>query len=618
MNSIPILDRELRVAARKRSTFWLRVAAAGTALIIGTACLLLELVQGSGTSQFGSALFSILIWLAFGAALLSGLFFTADCLSEEKRQGTLGLLFLAELRGSDVVTGKMVASSLRMFYALLSILPILGITQLMGGVTGAQFWKCVLGLGNALFFSLAAGMCVSALSRDSQKALAGSALVLLLATLGGPAADSIVAAIRRSPFQTWWTLSSPGYVLTEANAWGMSVFWKALVVNQLLAWLMFAMACVLASRTWQEKRRAGSGNARGWIFAWKYGGLRRRARLRRSLLDRQPVAWLAARERWQATGLWTIALLATGGLATALIAEVPRETWMVWMYLGGLLTFLLYLWAASQACRFHVEAQRSGLLELLLVSPLSATQVVRGQWLAVRRMFGLPILLLLLVHLTGTSLSQISLHRLMSAAGAMTTTVATNQSGTVTSQTVVITTTGAATSRVRTTPAAAPITTPAQPGSARKEAAMVIVSTVASGLGTIGNLLAIYWFGMWMGITSRNASMATLKTFAFVQIVPALVISFGTGMVMAIVMAGYFARAGKAPASWIMWWPLVSATVSAAAALAKDMGFILWSRNKLHTSFRDQATRSVRPMERTPTPILSSSPSLPPVIPAGT
>ena len=31
---------------------------------------------------------------------------TADCLSEEKREGTLGLLFLTDLRGYDIVVSS--------------------------------------------------------------------------------------------------------------------------------------------------------------------------------------------------------------------------------------------------------------------------------------------------------------------------------------------------------------------------------------------------------------------------------------------------------------------------------------------------------------------------------
>src|SRR5205814_5023244 len=138
--------------------------------------------------------------LCVATALSAGLFFTSDCLSEEKREGTLGFLFLTDLRGYDVAGGKLLATSLRGFYGLLAILPILAVTLLMGGVTGAQFWKTSLALANALFCSLAAGLFVSAISRDSQKALGATLFLLLLFTFGGPLGDAILGRITRRGF----------------------------------------------------------------------------------------------------------------------------------------------------------------------------------------------------------------------------------------------------------------------------------------------------------------------------------------------------------------------------------------------------------------------------------
>src|SRR5258706_11028803 len=148
MTFLPIVDRELRVAARKRSTFWVRVAAAMVALVIAVGFLLMTEISffRSGPSSLGRGLFAVLTWLSLAAALSAGLFFTFDFLSEEKREGTLGFLFLTDLRGYDVVLGKLMATSLRGFYALLAFLPILAITQMMGGVTGAQYWKSTLAL----------------------------------------------------------------------------------------------------------------------------------------------------------------------------------------------------------------------------------------------------------------------------------------------------------------------------------------------------------------------------------------------------------------------------------------------------------------------------------------
>jgi hypothetical protein len=82
--------------------------------------------------------------LAFIWCLFEGPRNTADALSEEKREGTLGLLFLTDLKGYDVVLGKLLATSLTSFYGVLAIVPPLSIPLLLGGVTvgssGAWRW----------------------------------------------------------------------------------------------------------------------------------------------------------------------------------------------------------------------------------------------------------------------------------------------------------------------------------------------------------------------------------------------------------------------------------------------------------------------------------------------
>src|SRR5437773_146583 len=212
MTVLPVVARELRIAARKRSNFWLRVAAALAAMILGSGFMAFSTVRGVGAATLGGVLFGVLTWLALAAALSAGLFFTSDCLSEEKREGTIGFLFLTDLRGYDVVFGKLLATSLRGFYSLLAVLLILAVTLLMGGVTGAEFWKTALALVNALFLSLAAGLFVSAISRDSQKALAATLFLLALLVAGGPVSDAIFAAINHHSFNPLLSLSSPGYL----------------------------------------------------------------------------------------------------------------------------------------------------------------------------------------------------------------------------------------------------------------------------------------------------------------------------------------------------------------------------------------------------------------------
>src|SRR5207249_7362657 len=118
-------------------------------------------------------------------ALVAGRRFTADCLSSEKREGTLGLLFLTDLRGYDVVFGKLAATSLSGFFGLLALVPVLALPMMMGGVSWQEVWRIVLVLVNTFWFSLAVGIFVSALARDARKAF-GANFSLLLLIIAGP------------------------------------------------------------------------------------------------------------------------------------------------------------------------------------------------------------------------------------------------------------------------------------------------------------------------------------------------------------------------------------------------------------------------------------------------
>ena len=575
MTFLPIIDRELRVAARKRSTFWLRVAAAVVAMVIGGGVLVLAQVGAFATMTLGGVLFGILTWLALGVALATGLFFTSDCLSEEKRESTLGFLFLTDLRGYDVTGGKLLATSLRGVFALLAVFPILAVTLLMGGVTGVQFWQTTLALINALVCSLAAGMFVSAISRDPQRALAGTLFLLLLWTAGGPLTDGILSLVKGRHFGPVFSLSSPFYVFRSVSG-GHTPFWKALLVTQGVGWLLFALASLLVPRTWQEKAARAPASMSAWAYAFRYGSAGRRAALRLKLIGRNPVLWLACRERWQSFGVWAMALLVAGVFVALLAADLPSAGWMVWSSASWMFIWLLYLWSASQACRFFIEARRSGLIELLLAAPVSVGEIVQGQWRALLRTFGVPVVLLLTVQLAGAAFATSATWRQM------------------------------ATQISRGMPALA----------------TTLLSSGASVVMIAANLIAISWFGMWMGMTSKSINLATLKTLLFVQVIPGLAIAFASAMAIPLLLMPMLLKGGFSsnPSSWVAskmmnWFPLLSVALTTVLSIGKDIGFIVWARRTLYSSFREQAMQTLGPFRYVAPPVVPPPVAPPPVIP---
>ena len=163
MTLLPIVVRELRVAARRKSTYSARFGTAFAAALGGAGMMfvLSKIPLGPG---IGWTVFQGLAWVGFFHCLILSAN-TADCISEEKREGTLGLLFLTDLSGWDVALGKLCANSLKSFYAVLGAFPVVAIVLTLGGVSLGQFCKVALALLNVFFFAHATGLLASVLSR---------------------------------------------------------------------------------------------------------------------------------------------------------------------------------------------------------------------------------------------------------------------------------------------------------------------------------------------------------------------------------------------------------------------------------------------------------------------
>ena len=589
MTFLPVVERELRVASRKRSTFRVRLYAALAALIIGIGFYAIAtLTPAFGMFSLGKGLFTTLTWLNLAVALCAGLFFTSDCLSEEKREGTIGFLFLTDLRGHDVVLGKLLATSLKGASALLAVFPILAITLLLGGVTGVEFWKAVLALVNALIVSLAAGLFISAISRDSQKALMGTLLLLLLIVGAGPLADSAISSALSRNFTPQLSLASPGYLFMVSTSW-KTLFWSSLLCNQLVAWTLMGLACVLLPRSWQDKVTKQSKASSNRSFAWKFGGAKARAALRRKLIDPNPVLWIACRERWQSATLWLLSLLVMAGTFLVWVLGEGPSAWHAWAFFGGIFTLIMYLGMASNACRFFVEGRRSGLFELLLSTPLTAQQIVQGQWRGLLRNFGQPLLLWLVMLLAGTFLQQRTTVVQMATATPTPPAASTTNTVTVTRSSRVSMRSGFLTT----------ISGIANTGERNViEFLLPAIMALAATLTVLGNLTALSWFGMWAGLNSKSANVATLKTLAFVQVIPWFGIAIASSMIFIPLMV-WPALSNKLFGGGTLayiWYPLITTVFATVLALGKDTLFILWARKKLRLKFRECVLPTVTSM----------------------
>ncbi|MDB6019480.1 MAG: type transporter [Pedosphaera sp.] len=394
---LPIVDRELRVAARRAGTYWMRFGAALIVLVIWV--VLLFYSRQASTLQMGQHLLNALGILALGFSMLAGVFLTSDCLSEEKREGTLGLLYLTDLKSYDIVFGKFVATSLHACFGLLAIFPILGLTLLLGGVTGQEFARLLLVFVMTLFFSLSLGMFVSAVNHEAKQAIMHTFLAVLMLAGACPALWWLQTLLLKTNALDFLLWPSPGYAYMNGfDSWyrfglGSADYWHSLETLFFMGLICIIAANIVLPRSWQEGNP--SRLAQAWhrwraFFFWTDASPRKARHL--PFLAGNPFYWLTVRDSSPRRMARKALLILTPIWLLAIIISVTKTSrnepaFITAMFVAFGLHLIIKTLVIIEASRRMSEDRQSGALELLLVTPLSVQAILAGQKAALTRHF---------------------------------------------------------------------------------------------------------------------------------------------------------------------------------------------------------------------------------------
>jgi hypothetical protein len=379
-----MVERELRVALLRRHARKQWMAAVWTA---GGICLCFLLVLGLGPARkVGHTLFVWLLALGCAGVVSRGFGLTADLFSEERRNGTLGLLVLAGLRPLEIFTNKLLGAGLLAGYALLGGLPFFAIPFLAGGVSATQFLCALAFLANGLLFCVALGLLASVVHREGGQAQSTAVIAATLLSVATPLLRWFTGTAAGLPAlpREWLTLS-PAYppYLVFANFAGGSprLFWTGSGITMVYSLTALLLAAVVLHYTWREEPETLA--PQGWRARWlRYarGNAPWRRRLRARLLARLPFGWLAARDRRPA-------------LFAQVFVAVAALLWLAgWSASGGrwlrpttafgcsLVLHLGFNWILAYAAgRRLAEERQSGGFEVLLTTPLKPAAIVAGQ-----------------------------------------------------------------------------------------------------------------------------------------------------------------------------------------------------------------------------------------------
>lgn len=418
MTFLPIVTRELLVASRRPLTFRIRRNAA----VLGAAATLIYLVGHAGRPS-GTELLGWLGAMAFVCTAISGVFLTADSISQERREGTLGLLFLTGLRGYDVIFGKLLVTGLNALMALGAILPILAFAWILGGVGLGEFWRLALALLNTLWVSLAIGMLCSACHRSQKGALTTTFLVVGIWIFGLGLLHSHLHAIGGHALSKSFCRISP--MVSETFAWDQryrtdpDAFPESLQHAHWGGWIILIVGCVLVPRVQMTPAAAGkivdssTSHLKLSTFGskWNFVG----KRLSSELLDDNPVFALLATTPSEANWVWLPVALSVLVVVGNILLKGPPALPIGFGFLssGGmgptattlLVTGILasakmiYAW---HACDFFAAGRRQQALESLLTTPLSNRTLLNGLHRAQRKKFAVPMTVLGITLTVGT------------------------------------------------------------------------------------------------------------------------------------------------------------------------------------------------------------------------
>lgn len=528
MTIFPIVDRELRVLSRKGSLYWSRLLFAGLA-IVGS-LLLLSIMRHRPPSEVSRLLFGFLAVLAFLYCWASGVWITSDCLSGEKRNNTLGLLFLTDLKGYDVALGKMAAISLHSIYGVAAMFPVLAIPLLLGGVGFAEFCRLMLSLFLTLLLSLSVGVGVSSISRSAVASALAVFFAMLFFSGGGPALALFLEISTKVHFPDLASKSLLVTSLVVASFWAMEQsynqfsheYWISIGFNAALILGMLVLACCVIQRAWREGNSAfGRLRRREWR---RWRECRRRLFRHSAVGDKNPIFWLQS--RLSGHPAWVMLVFVLGGLYW-IWGSLQFERSFAGdgdKYVFNLVTLLVMqliikCWAGVEAARRFGEERRSGALELLLCTPLSVREILRGQMQSLRRQFFWPAFVLLLLWF-------LFLATLIPRWGA----------------------------------------------SGFGFQVLMILGTMVL---LVLDLYALCWLGMWKGLNSRFVSRAILANLLTILLLPCLFF----GLIMSMALSS--TRGSISDNFPLVLWLLIGH--------ASSYGWLYWGHSQLTARFRSVA-----------------------------
>ncbi len=232
----PLFTRELTITPQHAKHFGIRAGyVAALCILIYTGAQttfgLVPLHNVGDIARFGTFIFNLLCFVQLVLILAASLLFSAGSVAAEKDRRTLILLLMTDLRATELVIGKTLASLLPVFVLIAVSIPVMCFLSMLGGILFDQIvWVELLCVAS----SIAAASWGTLVGYWREKTFQILAVTLMGAGLFIGLAETIIAVTENSPIATYasycnpfralnqilYPLSNPNLALPTVAAWG--------------------------------------------------------------------------------------------------------------------------------------------------------------------------------------------------------------------------------------------------------------------------------------------------------------------------------------------------------------------------------------------------------------
>lgn len=388
----PILGREVLTVPRQWQHFALRGGYAAAFFVLAYTASQASFGWKRTTSigeisRFGTLLFDLFSIVQLALVVFFAPLFAASRVAQEKDRQTLVLLLMTDLRNSELVWGKLLASLLPVAVVIATSVPVFGFVYLLGGVSAGQIvWSVTLTAATA-FAAGSWGSLVAFWREKTFQTLTISALGLVLfvggiETLLAVSGDGgLLAPLRfANPCRGLLIVLDPLAALPNLRAERIPVV--PYVLTMLLGGALFNGLAVRGLRVWNPSRTLYTPV----IESDTAPGASRSTRTRS--VWNTPIIWREICTAGYGRKMFVLKLgyallFAIGALFVARTLGQPQEKVLQMVSPAGgafiALTFLGLLIVNAQTVTAITTERDAKTLELLLVTEISASEFIFGK-----------------------------------------------------------------------------------------------------------------------------------------------------------------------------------------------------------------------------------------------